>query len=113
MSAEKRMTEVWVSLETYRRLLAVRGAMHRADGKIRNMDEVIAELIEFWKKQAEAQKTPMLCKLRIIPNKTKMESPQLTVFYMFSLAPHFRQCACLSELSESCPLILTLSLRKK
>ena len=57
MSAKKRMTEVWVSLETYRRLLAVRGAMHRADGKIRNMDEVIAELIEFWKKQTGAQKT--------------------------------------------------------
>ncbi len=28
--------------------------MQRTDGKITNMDEVIAELIEFWKTQAEA-----------------------------------------------------------
>jgi len=57
MPEEKHMTQVWVSWETYRRLLTARGAMHRVDGKIRNMDEVIAELIEFWKKQTEAQKT--------------------------------------------------------
>lgn len=56
MSEEKRMTQVWVSWETYRRLLAVRGAMRKADGKIRNMDEVIAELIEFWKKHTETLK---------------------------------------------------------
>jgi hypothetical protein len=56
MSLEKRMTQVWVSWETYRRLLAVRGAMRMADGKIRNMDEVIAELIEFWKKRSENMK---------------------------------------------------------
>lgn len=58
MSKEKRMTQVWVSWNTYRRLLAVRGAIHRADGKIRNMDEVIAELIEFWKTHSEALKKP-------------------------------------------------------
>jgi hypothetical protein len=51
------MTQVWVSWERYRRLLAVRGALQRAaDGKIRNMDEVIAELIEFWKKRSENMK---------------------------------------------------------
>jgi hypothetical protein len=50
------MTEAWVSWETYRRLLTVRGAKQRVNGKIRNMDEVIAELIEFWKKHTEAQK---------------------------------------------------------
>jgi len=60
MSAKKRMTELWVSWETYRRLLAVRGAMHRADGKIRNMDEVIAELIEFWKTRLKDLKTKKL-----------------------------------------------------
>jgi hypothetical protein len=38
--------------------LAVRGALQRADGKMRNMDEVIAELIEFWKKHSEAARTP-------------------------------------------------------
>jgi hypothetical protein len=53
MSEEKRMTQVWVSWETYRRLLAVRGALQRADGKIRNMDEAIAELIEFWRTTQE------------------------------------------------------------
>ena len=55
MSQEKRMTQVWVSWETYRRLLAVRGIMQKTDGKIRNMDEVITELIEFWKKHTEAK----------------------------------------------------------
>ncbi|MDI6904539.1 MAG: hypothetical protein QMD13_03475 [Candidatus Bathyarchaeia archaeon] len=45
------MTEVWVGWDTYRRLLAVRGELRRRDGKIRSMGEVIAELIEFWKKQ--------------------------------------------------------------
>lgn len=58
MSKEKRMTEVWVSWETFRRLLAVRGAIHRADGKIRNVNEVISELIVFWKKQTEVLKKP-------------------------------------------------------
>jgi len=47
MSEEKRMTQVWVSWDTYRRLLAVRGALQRADGRIRNFDEVISELIDF------------------------------------------------------------------
>jgi len=43
------MTQIWVSWETYRRLLAVRGELQRRDGKIRNMDEAISELIAFWK----------------------------------------------------------------
>ena len=47
------MTQVWVSWETYRRLLAVRGELQRRDGKIRNMDEVIAELIAFWKEYSK------------------------------------------------------------
>ena len=49
------MTQIWVSWETYRRLLSVRGIMQRPNGKIRNMDEVITELIEFWKKHTEAK----------------------------------------------------------
>lgn len=56
MSEEKRMTQVWVSWETYRGLLTVRGIFRRSDGKIRNMDEVIAELIEFWKKHSQAMR---------------------------------------------------------
>lgn len=49
--SEKRITQVWVSWETYRRLLAVRGKLRRQDGKIGNSDEVIGELIAFWKKE--------------------------------------------------------------
>jgi len=49
MSEEKRMTQVWVSWETYRRLLVVRGELQRRDGKIRNIDEVVGELIAFWR----------------------------------------------------------------
>ena len=51
--SEKHMTYVWISWETYRRLLAVRGELQRRDGKIRNMDEVIAELIAFWKEYSK------------------------------------------------------------
>jgi len=51
--SEKHMTQGWVSWETYRRLLAVRGELQRRDGKIRNMDEVIAELIAFWKEYSK------------------------------------------------------------
>ncbi len=57
MSKEKAETEVWVSWDTYRRLLAVRGVMQWKDGKIRNMDEAIAEIIEFWKKQTKEEIT--------------------------------------------------------
>lgn len=48
----ERMSELnmWVSWDTYRRLLAVRGELRRRDGKIRNIDETIAKLIDFWKK---------------------------------------------------------------
>jgi len=45
--SEKHMTQVWISWETYRRLLAVREELQRRDGKIRNMDEAIGELIAF------------------------------------------------------------------
>jgi len=52
MVEEKRMAQVWVSWETCRRLLAVRGALQRADGRIRNLDEVIGELVDFRKRHA-------------------------------------------------------------
>ena len=48
MVEEKRMAQVWVGWETYKRLLGVRGAMRMADGRIRDLDEVIGELIDFW-----------------------------------------------------------------
>jgi hypothetical protein len=51
--SEKHMTQVWVSWEIYRRLLAVRGELQRRDGKIRNMDEAIGELIASWKEYSK------------------------------------------------------------
>jgi len=54
------MTQVWVSWDTYRRLLAVRGELRRRDGKIRNMDEAIAELIDFWKERSKLCRKPTL-----------------------------------------------------
>ena len=47
------MTQVWISWETYRRLLAVRGELQRRDGKIRNMNEAVSELIAFWKEYSK------------------------------------------------------------
>jgi len=41
--------QVWVNWNFYRCLLSVRGALHRAEGKIRNMNETTAELINFGK----------------------------------------------------------------
>jgi len=51
--SEKHMTQVWISWETYRRLLAVRGELQRRDGKIRNMNEAVSELIAFWKEYSK------------------------------------------------------------
>jgi hypothetical protein len=34
------------------KVLRLRRALQRADGRIRNFDEVISELIDFWKKHA-------------------------------------------------------------
>lgn len=50
------MAQVWVSWETYRRLLAVRGELRRRDGNIRNFDEVIGEFITFWKESSKVLK---------------------------------------------------------
>jgi len=43
------MIQIWVSLDAYRKLLAVRGALTRLNGKTRTLDDVILELIEVWK----------------------------------------------------------------
>lgn len=50
------MTQIWSCAETYRRLLAVRGELRRRDGKIRNLDEVIGELVAFWKERSRVLK---------------------------------------------------------
>jgi hypothetical protein len=53
---EKHVTQVWVSWETYRRLLAVRGKLRGQDGKIRNFDEVVRELIAFLEEGSKVSK---------------------------------------------------------
>ena len=54
--SDKHMTWVWVSWETYRRLLPVRGELRRRVGKIRDSDELIGELVAFWKKGGKVLK---------------------------------------------------------
>jgi len=52
------MTTIWVSWDTYRRLLEVKGALIGRDGRARNPDDVLRELIEFWKEsQRELERT--------------------------------------------------------
>ena len=45
--------------------MAVRGALQRADGKIKNIDEVIAELIEFLENALRSPKEDSPLMLRI------------------------------------------------
>ena len=52
------MTTIWVCWDTYRRLLEVKGVLMDRDGRVRNPDDVIRELIEFWKEsQRELRRT--------------------------------------------------------
>ena len=39
---------IWISYDTYRKLLKVRYLMTKKNGKLRTLDETIKELIEFW-----------------------------------------------------------------
>jgi len=58
MVKKGKMTTIWVSWDTYRRLLEVKGFLMGKDGCPRNPDDVIRELIEFWKEsQREVQRT--------------------------------------------------------
>ena len=45
MTEEEKMTKIWITWDTYRKLLQVKGAL-----KLKNPDETINELVEFWKK---------------------------------------------------------------
>jgi hypothetical protein len=47
---EEKMTALWVSWDTYRKILKVKAQMMKINGKTRNSDEVIKELIKFWNK---------------------------------------------------------------
>ena len=52
------MTAVSVSPNTYRRLLEVKGVLISKDGRPRSPDDVILELVEFWKEaQRELERT--------------------------------------------------------
>ena len=50
MSGKEKMTSIWISWNTYRKILKVKAEMMKIDGRSRNPDEVIKELIEFWRK---------------------------------------------------------------
>jgi len=49
LSKKERMMQIWISFDAYRSLLTVRGALQKLNGKRRTIDEVIKELIDFWK----------------------------------------------------------------
>jgi hypothetical protein len=53
MSVEKHMTQIWISYKVYRKLLATKGLMQKQNGKLRTLDEVVSELIDFWKKRSK------------------------------------------------------------
>lgn len=58
MAKKGKMTTIWVSWDTYRRLLEVKGVLMDRDGRVRSPDDVICELIEFWKEsQRELKRT--------------------------------------------------------
>ena len=58
MTKREKMTTIWVSWDTYRRLLEVKGILVGKDSRVRSPDDVIRELIEFWKEsQLELQRT--------------------------------------------------------
>ena len=58
MAKKEKMTTIWVSWDTDRQLLEVKGALMGKDGYTRNPDDVIRELIESWKEsQMELQRT--------------------------------------------------------
>ena len=50
MSEQEKMTSISISWDTYRKILKVKAEMMKMDGHARNPDEVVKELIEFWKK---------------------------------------------------------------
>jgi len=58
MAKREKMTTLWVSWDTYRKLLEVKGVLMARDGCARSPDDVLRELIEFWKEsQRELERT--------------------------------------------------------
>ena len=58
MAKREKMTTLWVSWDTYRKLLEVKGVLMARDGFARSPDDVLRELIDFWKEsQRELERT--------------------------------------------------------
>jgi predicted CopG family antitoxin len=58
MAKKGKMTTIWVSWDTYERLLEVKGGLMGKDGYARSPDDVIRELITSWKEaQRELRRT--------------------------------------------------------
>jgi predicted CopG family antitoxin len=50
MTENMRMTTIWISPDTYQKLLYVEGFLITKNGRSANPSDVVKELIEFWKK---------------------------------------------------------------
>jgi len=50
MIEKMRLTTIWVSPDTYRKLLQVERVLVTKNGGTINPDDAVRELIEFWKK---------------------------------------------------------------
>jgi len=50
MTEKMRLTTIWVSPDTYRKLLQVERVLVTENGGTINPDDAVKELIEFWKK---------------------------------------------------------------
>lgn len=50
MTEKMRMTTIWISLDTYQKLLYVEKVFITKNGRSINPNDVVEELIEFWKK---------------------------------------------------------------
>jgi len=51
MEEKMRLTTIWISPDTYRKLLQVERILIRKNGRSINPDDAVKELIEFWKKR--------------------------------------------------------------
>jgi len=51
MTDKMRMTTIWISPDTYQKLLHVERVLITKNGRSINPSDAVKELIEFWKKQ--------------------------------------------------------------
>jgi predicted CopG family antitoxin len=50
MTEKMRMTAIWISPDTYQKLLYVERVLITKNGRSTNPSDVVEELVEFWKK---------------------------------------------------------------